>query len=58
MSRPTLVYGGHGGIRIHATIARPTPLAGEPLQPLEYMSIFKALLPKEIVHARLCFLLR
>ena len=32
------VFGGEGGILTLAPIARPTPLAGAPLQPLEYFS--------------------
>ncbi len=30
--------GGAGGIRTLAPVSRPTPLAGEPLKPLEYRS--------------------
>ena len=32
-------YGGEGGIWTLAPVARPTPLAGAPLQPLEYFPI-------------------
>ena len=33
------LIGGEGEIRTLAPIARPTPLAGAPLQPLEYYSV-------------------
>ena len=32
-------YGGETGIWTRAPVARPTPLAGAPLQPLEYFSM-------------------
>ena len=34
----TPYIGGEGGIRTHATLSSATPLAGEPLKPLEYLS--------------------
>ena len=33
------INGGEGGIWTLATCYRPTPLAGEPLRPLEYFSV-------------------
>ena len=35
-----IIYGGKSGIRTHATFYRPISLAGRPLKPLEYLSIF------------------
>lgn len=32
-----ITYDGDRGIRTLAPVARPTPLAGAPLQPLEYV---------------------
>ena len=40
------LYGGAGEIWTLAPVSRPTPLAGAPLQPLEYYSITKWLLIK------------
>ena len=34
------VFGGESGIRTRAAISNTTPLAGAPLRPLEYLSIF------------------
>ena len=36
------IFGGEGGIRTLAPVTQPNPLAGDPLEPLEYFSIFMA----------------
>ena len=32
------IFGGEGGIRTLAPVTQPNPLAGDPLEPLEYFS--------------------
>ena len=44
-------FGGEGGIRTLAPCYKPTPLAGEPLRPLEYFSIFSL---ATILNTRIC----
>ena len=41
-----LLLNGDGGIWTLAPVARPTPLAGAPLQPLEYISLPENSLPR------------
>ena len=45
-SKVFLLLNGDGGIWTLAPVARPTPLAGAPLQPLEYISLPENSLPR------------
>ena len=44
----SFLNGGEGGIRTLAPVTQPNPLAGDPLEPLEYFSKFSHFLAERV----------